>query len=100
MVSEPVKANDGQKTVPPNALTRSGALHLLQWAWDELNVRPHAYQASVGHRRSPARCRFSFTARAIAPDLAAHDAGMLRIEWRAERRANKRNHFIHGSSGQ
>jgi len=58
MVSEPVKANDGQKTVPPNALTRSGALHLLQWAWDELNVRPHAYQASVGQRRSPARCRF------------------------------------------
>jgi len=20
-------------------------LQLLQWAWDELNVRPHAYQA-------------------------------------------------------
>ena len=74
-------------TPPPNRVRLDRASIYEEWAWDELNVRPHAYQASVGHRRRPARCRFSFTARAIVPDLTGPDAGKCRIEWRAVSRA-------------
>ncbi len=33
------------KQIPPDAVTPSGMVNLVLWAWVELNHRPHAYQA-------------------------------------------------------
>ena len=35
----------GKRNAPPSTGVASGAMTSLKWAWEELNFRPHAYQA-------------------------------------------------------
>ena len=38
-------ADSSASQIPPSDVTPSGIRVLLQWAWADLNSRPHAYQA-------------------------------------------------------
>ena len=59
-------------TKAPHGFATGGASYLSSWAWDELNVRPHAYQATpprlwasaaVGMSLTPLRCTSMATTR-------------------------------------
>ncbi len=53
---------------PSGARSPSGATSSHQWAWVELNYRPHAYQAAQARNKFRRHYCKSMTDRAIRPD--------------------------------